>query len=63
MSLRRAPDAKLLLVVGDDAPPGEAGDASESRIVRALVTQLNGELALTRDGGTVATATLPDTDA
>jgi two-component sensor histidine kinase len=63
VSLRRAPDAKLLLVVGDDAPPGEAGDASESRIVRALVTQLNGELALTRDGGTVATATLPDTDA
>jgi two-component sensor histidine kinase len=63
VSLRRAPDAKLLLVVGDDAPPGEAGDASESRIVRALVTQLNGELALTRDGGTIATATLPDTDA
>ena len=63
VSLRRAPDAKLALVVGDDAPPGEAGDASESRIVRALVAQLGGELALTRNGGTVATATLPDADA
>jgi two-component sensor histidine kinase len=63
VSLRRAPHTKLSLVVSDDAPPGEAGDASESRIVRALVKQLGGELALTRDGGTIATAILPDTDA
>jgi two-component sensor histidine kinase len=63
VSLRRVPDTKLSLVVSDDAPPGEAGDASESRIVRALVKQLGGELALTRDGGTIVTAILPDTDA
>lgn len=63
VSLRRVPDAKLALVVADDAPHGEADDASESRIVRALVKQLDGELVLRRDGGTVATTTLPDTDA
>ena len=63
VSLRRAANAKLALVVADDAPRSEADDASESRIVRALVKQLGGEFALSRDGGTVATAILPDTDA
>jgi two-component sensor histidine kinase len=60
VALRHAPETRVALTVGDDAPPQAQGDATESRIVRALVGQLRGSLAVTRDGGTTATVTLPD---
>jgi two-component sensor histidine kinase len=62
VSLLRTIDTRLALTVKDDAPP-DADDAGQSRIVRALVAQVGGELTLTRDGGTTATITLPNPDA
>ena len=63
VSLRRNVDARLALIVRDDARPGEPAAAMQTRILRALVGQLRGELALTSDGGTVATVLVPDPDA
>jgi two-component sensor histidine kinase len=62
VSLLRTIDTRLALTVKDDAPP-DADDAGQSRIVRALVAQVGGELTLTRGGGTTATITLPNPDA
>jgi two-component sensor histidine kinase len=62
VSLLRTIDTRLALTVKDDAPP-DADDVGQSRIVRALVAQVGGELTLTRGGGTTATITLPNPDA
>jgi len=52
-----------VLTVGDTAPAGDDGDGGPSRILRALVGQLRGELALARESGTVVTVIMPDPDA
>ena len=62
VSIRRGGAGRLALTVDDDAVP-EGADTEESRIVRALVRQLEGEIALERRNGTTATVTLPDTGA
>jgi two-component sensor histidine kinase len=62
VTLLRTMDARLALTVTDDAP-SDASDVGQSRIVRALVAQVGGELTVTRDGVTMATITLPNPDA
>jgi two-component sensor histidine kinase len=62
VSVRRGSAGRIALTVNDDAVP-EGADTEESRIVRALVRQLEGEIALERRNGTTATVTLPDTGA
>jgi len=62
VSVRRGGVGRLALTVNDDAR-SEADDTSESRIVRGLVRQLDGEIAVARESGTVATVTLRDPDA
>lgn len=63
VSVRRGEVARLVLTVGDTAPAGDDGDGGPSRILRALVGQLRGELALAYEGGTVVTVVMPDPDA
>ncbi len=63
VSVRRGEVARLVLTVGDTAPAGDDGDGGPSRILRALVGQLRGELALARESGTVVTVIMPDPDA
>jgi len=60
--LLRTMDARLALTVKDDAPP-DVDDVGQSRIVRALVAQVGGELTVTRDGITTAIITLSNPDA
>ena len=62
VTLLRTMDARLALTVKDDAPP-DADDVGQSRIVRALVAQVGGELTVTRDGVTTAIITLSNPDA
>ncbi|MGN6572120.1 MAG: sensor histidine kinase [Pseudolabrys sp.] len=63
VSIRRGDVARLVLTVSDNAPVDENADHGPSRIMRALVGQLRGELALAHDGGTVVTVVMPDPDA
>jgi len=62
VTLLRTMDARLALTVKDDAPP-DVDDVGQSRIVRALVAQVGGELTVTRDGVTTAIITLSNPDA
>ena len=62
VSVRRGDVARLVLIVADNAPADDDGDGP-SRILRALVGQLRGELALAYEGGTVVTVVMPDPDA
>jgi two-component sensor histidine kinase len=60
VSLRRSADGRLALIVRDDAPAHDGDDAGQSRILRALVGQLRGELSLAHETGTVATVLIPE---
>jgi two-component sensor histidine kinase len=62
ITVRRGSIGRLALTVNDDAPP-ESDDAPESRIVRGLVRQLDGDIVIAREGGTSATVTLRDPNA
>jgi len=61
VSVRRGDVARLVLTVRDTAPADE--EDGQSRILRALVGQLRGEITITRDGGTLAVVDMPDPDA
>ena len=61
MTIRRGDIGRLALTVQDDARPED--DISESRIVRGLVRQLDGDIVIAQEGGTLATVTLRDPDA
>jgi two-component sensor histidine kinase len=63
VSVRRGDVAQLVLIVSDNAPADDDGDAGQSRILRALVGQLRGEASLTREDGTTVTVVMPDPDA
>ena len=54
--------ARLVLIVADTAPADDDGEGP-SRILRALVGQLRGELVLAYEGGTAVTVVMPDPDA
>ena len=61
VTIRRGDIGRLALTVQDDARPED--DISESRIVRGLVRQLDGDIVIAQEGGTLATVTLRDPDA
>jgi two-component sensor histidine kinase len=62
VAIRRGDVGRLVLTVDDNASP-DLEEPPESRIVRGLVRQLDGEIVIAQAGGTVATVTLRDPDA
>jgi two-component sensor histidine kinase len=68
MSLRAGPSGAVVLTVADDGRTEEnqsigSSNSVGSRITRALVEQLEGEIEVVQDHGTTVIVTVPRPDA